>query len=236
MFNQIPPYDLLLDWFTKTNKNPNMLSLSVPPQRITTIKNNLILLSNELTKSEPFYSKRLFSLKDSLFIGYGNINPFTFVQIYEILQYLNYTRTNPSEDIWNLVHPQIISISQDRFLDGYYAEAAENAFKEINSRVKKIYHILSPTTPIPDGKNLMNKVFSPDNPLLEFCDRSTDSGKNIQLGFKEMLSGSMSALRNPKAHENIQPTPSDAMCQIIFASMLMYKIDEGICYSNINEN
>ena len=236
MSNQISPYDLLLDWFTKTNQNPNILSLNASPQKITVIKNNLILLSNELIKSEPFYSERLFSLKDSLFVNYGRINPFTFGQIYEILQYLNYTKTNSSSDIWHLLHPQIIAVSQDRFLDGYYAEAAENAFKEINSRVKKLYHILSPTTPILDGKNLMNRVFSPDNPMLELCDRSTDSGKNIQLGFKEMFSGSISALRNPKTHENLQLSPSDALRQIIFASMLMYKIDEGVCYSNINEN
>ena len=130
----------------------------------------------------------------------------------------------------------IISVSKNQFIDGYYAEAAENAFKEINSRVKKIYHIIDSTSSIPDGKDVMNKVFTPNNPMLELCDRSTDSGQNIQLGFKEMFSGSMSALRNPKAHENIQLTPSDAMRQIIFASMLMYKIDDGLAYSHVNEN
>lgn len=229
-------FDLLLEWFIKTNRNPNCMSTIVSPQRITTIKNNIIQLSNELKKTEPFYSNELFSLKDSLFTGYGNINPFVFGQIFEILQYLNFTKTNPSDDIWGLIHPLIISVSKNQFIDGYYAEAAENAFKEINSRVKKIYHILDSSSAIPDGKDVMNKVFTPNNPMLELCDRSTDSGQNIQLGFKEMLSGSMSALRNPKAHENIQLTSDDAMRQIIFASMLMYKIDDGLAYSHINEN
>lgn len=229
-------FDLLLEWFIKTNRNPNCMSTIVSPQRITTIKNNIIQLSNELKKTEPFYSNELFSLKDSLFTGYGNINPFVFGQIFEILQYLNFTKTNPSDDIWGLIHPLIISVSKNQFMDGYYAEAAENAFKEINSRVKKIYHILDSSSAIPDGKDVMNKVFTPNNPMLELCDRSTDSGQNIQLGFKEMLSGSMSALRNPKAHENIQLTSDDAMRQIIFASMLMYKIDDGLAYSHINEN
>lgn len=229
-------FDLLLEWFIKTNRNPNCMSTIVSPQRITTIKNNLIQLSNELKKTEPFYSNELFSLKDSLFTGYGNINPFVFGQIFEILHYLNFIKTNPSDDIWGLIHPLIISVSKNQFIDGYYAEAAENAFKEINSRVKKIYHILDSSSAIPDGKDVMNKVFTPNNPMLELCDRSTDSGQNIQLGFKEMLSGSMSALRNPKAHENIQLTSDDAMRQIIFASMLMYKIDDGLAYSHINEN
>ncbi len=50
-----------------------------------------------------------------------------------------------------------------------------------------------------------------------------------------MFSGSMSALRNPKAHDNIQLTSDDAMRQIIFASMLMYKIDDGLSYSHVSE-
>lgn len=236
MTNTFSPYELLSDWFTKINKNANCLSIVVSPQRITTIKNNLTHLSNELAKTEPFYSKQLFSLKDCLFTGYGNINPFVFGQIFEILQYLDYNNLNPAKDIWALIHPMIISVSKNQFIDGYYAEAAENAFKEINSRVKKIYHILDPASAIPDGKDVMNKVFTPNNPMLELCDRSTDSGQNIQLGFKEMFSGSMSALRNPKAHENIQLTSDDAMRQIIFASMLMYKIDDGLSYSHISEN
>lgn len=236
MLNTLSAYDLLSDWFIKTNRNPNCMATIVSPQGITSIKNNLIQLSNELKKTEPFYSNQLFSLKDSLFTGYGNINPFVFGQIFEILQYLNFTKTNPSGDIWGLIHPHIISVSKNQYIDGYYAEAAENAFKEINSRVKKIYHILDYSSAIPDGRDVMNKVFTPKNPMLELCDRSTDSGQNIQLGFKEMFSGSMSALRNPKAHENIQLTADDAMRQIIFASMLMYKIDDGLAYSHIKEN
>lgn len=236
MTTTFSPYELLSDWFTKTNKNPSCLSAIVSPQRMMTIKNNLSQLSNELEKTEPFYSKQLFSLKDCLFTGYGNINPFVFGQIFEILQYIDYINTTPRQDIWSLIHPMIISVSKNQFTDGYYAEAAENAFKEINARVKKIYHILDSTSTIPDGKDVMNKVFTPNNPMLELCDRSTDSGQNIQLGFKEMLSGSMSALRNPKAHENIQLTSADAMRQIIFASMLMYKIDDGLAYSHVREN
>lgn len=87
MTTTFTPYELLTDWFTKTNRNPNCLSTIVPPQRIINIKNNLTQLSNELIKTEPFYSKELFSLKDSLFTGYGNINPLyldRFLKYYNI--------------------------------------------------------------------------------------------------------------------------------------------------------
>ena len=50
-----------------------------------------------------------------------------------------------------------------------------------------------------------------------------------------MLSGAMSALRNPKAHANITITAEDAMRRLMFASMLMYKIDEAVKHSEITE-
>ena len=50
-----------------------------------------------------------------------------------------------------------------------------------------------------------------------------------------MLEGVISALRNPRVHANVSISAEEAMREIIFASMLMYKIDEAIIYSKINE-
>lgn len=81
----------------------------------------------------------------------------------------------------------------------------------------------------------MTTVYSSNNPIVEFCDRQTESGQNIQLGFMKMAEGAMNALRNPVAHENLNISQDDAMRQLMFASMIMYKIDEGIIYSGITE-
>ena len=51
-----------------------------------------------------------------------------------------------------------------------------------------------------------------------------------------MLSGAMSALRNPKAHANITISADESMRQIVFASMLMYKIDEAVRYSYYSQS
>ena len=40
-----------------------------------------------------------------------------------------------------------------------------------------------------------------------------------------MFSGAMSAIRNPKAHENMVISRDDAVRKLIFASMPMYKLD-----------
>lgn len=146
---------------------------------MTTIRNNLVILSSELVKSEPYYFERLFSLKDMLFNTNGLINPFVFGHLFEMMRYINYRVSHMDDDIWSKIYPQIALVSKEQFLDGYYAEAAEKAFKEINSRVKKIYHVIDSTTQIPDGKDVMNKVFSTNNPMLKLCDLDTSSEMNI---------------------------------------------------------
>ena len=120
-----------------------------------------------------------------------------------------------------------------------YAEAAVNAFIEINARVKKLYQIKCPGNPaVPDGVAAMNAVFSDKNALIEVCDRTTETGENIHNGTRFMLVGAMSSLRNPKSHSNderLTVTKADAMRRLMFASLLMYKIDDAVKYSGTIE-
>lgn len=129
---------------------------------------------------------------------------------------------------WDLVHPDIIRVSQKLYLDGHYANAACDAFIEMNDRVKKIFSQLRPNDEVPDGDAAMRKVFSVKAPILELANLSSETGINIQKGYMEMMAGAMSALRNPKSHEIITISAEDSMRRLIFASMLMYKIDEAM--------
>lgn len=175
-------------------------------------------------------------MKDYLFIGYGCIDPQVYGQLIAIFKALLEEENNPTQSVWGLIHPKIKSVSKQLYLNGHYSNAAEDAFIEINDRVKKLYRIINPdATRIPDGDAVMTTVFSANTPLLTVCDTSTESGQSEQKGLMFMLQGAMSALRNPKAHANITITADDAMRRIMFASMLMYKIDDAVSYSNINE-
>lgn len=129
---------------------------------------------------------------------------------------------------WDLVHPDIIRVSQKLYLDGHYANAACDAFIEMNDRVKKIFSKLRPDDEVPDGDAAMRKAFSAKAPILELANLSSETGANIQKGYMEMMAGAMSALRNPKSHEIITISAEDSMRRLIFASMLMYKIDEAM--------
>lgn len=136
----------------------------------------------------------------------------------------------------HLLHPDIQRVSEKLYKDGSYAEAACNAFIEINSRLKGLYCAKYPDSEnVPDGQPLMNKVFAENDPVLEAGDRTTQTGKDIHSGTRFLFAGAMAALRNPKAHENIEIGKDDSMRQLIFASMLMFQIDEIIANAKGND-
>lgn len=224
----IQQINVVLDWLKNITRHPNWMAVPIAQQDIINIKNGLIRISHNVEKEHPFFAQELFTQKDAMFFGYGNVNPVVLGQTIEILKTLQIIK-KPVQDVhWELIHPQITKVSQKLFADGHYSNAACDAFIEINDRVKKIYKAHHPdAVEIPDGQTLMNKVFADKDPVLKVCDLSDETGRNMQLGTRFMLAGAMAALRNPKAHSNIELEKEDVMRRITFASMLMYKIDEA---------
>ena len=54
--------------------------------------------------------------------------------------------------VWSYIHPLIQKASRELFNDGHYANAAEDAFIEINDRVKKLYSLVNDWYKIKSGK------------------------------------------------------------------------------------
>lgn len=127
--------------------------------------------------------------------------------------------------IWRLIHPKIAEVARERFENGYYADAAETAFKAVNTRVKGIWKTAGEAEK--DGKNLMLSAFSVNRPVIRLDDLSTQSGKDIQEGYMHIFAGAMQAIRNPKAHEIITISSERAMHFLVLASLLMSKLDEA---------
>jgi len=148
---------------------------------------------------------------------------------FEILE-----RKNASKDpFWQYVHPLIIGVSQKLFIDKHYSKAVQSSFVEINDRIKKIRKKIDGNEL--DGVDLMRKTFGTEQPKLLFEDNVTESGDNVQQGFMGIFAGAMQGIRNPNAHENIEIGKEDAVRQLILASLLMYKVDDAVRFSNINE-
>lgn len=203
----------------------------------------LTIIVKDTELFSPIISQKLNYAKDNLFRyntnGTVNPNPVVVGQILGYLSIILENELTKQSEEWKCIHPLVLKTSQKLYSEGNYAEAAINAFIEINARVKKLYQIQRPNEiDIPDGVDAMNKVFSDKNPIVEICDCSTETGKNIHNGTRFMLVGAMQALRNPKSHSNDERatvTKEEAMRRLMFASLLMYKIDDAVKLSGIAE-
>jgi len=129
-----------------------------------------------------------------------------------------------SDSLWDLIHPKIGEVAKSRFESMHFSDAVEAALKEVNKRVKTI--VKQKIGEEYDGADLMNRAFSLNNPLIKLDDLSTETGRNIQKGYMLIFSGTMTGIRNPKAHENISIDKKRATHLIFLSSLLMYKIFE----------
>lgn len=127
---------------------------------------------------------------------------------------------------WELIHPEIVRVAESRFKSRHYADSAEAAFKEVNLIIKKF--VKDKIGKEIDGAGLMTEAFSVSNPLIELADLTEATGKDIQKGYMQIFAGSMTGIRNPKAHDNINIDEKRAIHFLFLASLLMYKFDERL--------
>lgn len=136
------------------------------------------------------------------------------------------TAPAPTDWFWDFVHPRIKALARPRFEAGFFGDAVEASFKEVNDSVKRLFRESERREA--DGAGLMTTAFSPNNPIIRLGNLDTDSGRNMQQGYMQIFAGAMTGIRNPKAHENLNPDSRKALHLIALASLLMCKIDERI--------
>lgn len=143
-------------------------------------------------------------------------------RILEALESLKRKSLKGEESFWNYVHPTIKSVCIANFEAGQYADAVSNAFTEIESIVRREFKQLSGEE-ISSASGLMQKVFKEEPPHFVFENLDTQSGKDVQTGYRFMFAGAMFAIRNPKAHENLHLSKEEAIERLFFSSMLFKK-------------
>ena len=120
------------------------------------------------------------------------------------------------------IHPEVDRAVTKLFNDGHYSNAVEDACKVLDGLVK----LRSGKSNI-SGTELMQHVFSPNNPILKFNDLNTETEKSEQQGMMFLYAGAMLALRNPRAHELIEDDPEKALEYIAFISLLAKSLDKA---------
>lgn len=120
------------------------------------------------------------------------------------------------------LHADIRQVA-DRYLRSGHPEVAIfEAFKAINKRVKAMTGLDI------DGHPLMAKAFGNADPPIRLGDLSTETGRNVQAGYRFMFMGAVQGIRNPDAHELFkQLDTEEALETLAFASLLMRRLDES---------
>ena len=120
------------------------------------------------------------------------------------------------------LHSDVRTVAS-RYLEvGHPEVAIFEAFKAVNNRVKMMTGLDL------DGSSLMGHTFADKNPLIILADLSTETGRNVQSGFRLMFMGAVQGIRNPEAHEQFQLLDQEeGLEKLAFASMLMRHLDEA---------
>jgi len=135
---------------------------------------------------------------------------------------------------WEELHPKISELAETHFNNELYADAILTTLREINSIVKK--EILKQTGIEYDGIDLMRHAFghsyrngelNRNAKILFVDDLSTISRRNIQEGYMNIFVGAIYAIRNPKAHENLQPSLNKTRHLLQLSSLLFIKLEEA---------
>lgn len=133
---------------------------------------------------------------------------------------------SPTQWFWQLVHPRVCALARPRFEAGFFGDAVETSFKEVNDAVKRLVREADGREL--DGAGLMTTAFSPQNPIIRLTKLETESDRSEQQGYMQIMAGAMTGIRNPKAHANLNPDSTKALHLICLASLLMHKFDERI--------
>ena len=113
------------------------------------------------------------------------------------------------------------SASRKLFADGHYARSVEEAFKCLNNEVKA----KSGRSKL-DGDKLMRHVFSVKSAALALNDLESQSEEDEQRGYMDLFAGSMTGIRNPRAHEHhLEDDPDIALEMIVLANHLMRRLE-----------
>lgn len=113
---------------------------------------------------------------------------------------------------------ELRDLVRDLFEQGHYSVVVEQAFKFLNVLVKQRTGLDE------DGVSLMRAAFSPKAPKLRVAPLECESGRSEQQGYMELFAGSMSAFRNPRAHEHRnRDNEGDALVLLLWADHLVAK-------------
>jgi uncharacterized protein (TIGR02391 family) len=120
------------------------------------------------------------------------------------------------------LHPRVLDVTRDLFLDGYPWEAVFAGAKALVNYIKERsgQHDL-------DGAPLVRTVFSSKNRILAFNELATQTDFDEQQGMMHLFEGAVIGIRNPGGHSFPEGTEQRAIEYISLLSLLAYRVQEA---------
>jgi uncharacterized protein (TIGR02391 family) len=120
------------------------------------------------------------------------------------------------------LHPRILDVSRELFMDGHPWEAVFAASKALINYVRERSgrHDL-------DGAPLVRAVFSKNNPVLAFNAMADQTDLDEQEGMMHLFEGAVLAIRNPGGHSFPEGPEQRAVEYISLLSLLAYRVQEA---------
>lgn len=213
----------LRKWIDNTNATLNMQFLHTP-QEIQRVHQWIKAITKGIQTDYPFYATVLPCVANILFqqneVGAIFLNPAAFGELVVIVRHIE---AEPVVvQFWSEIHPRIVNVSRELYVDGHCSTAAEKAVKEVESHLREKFSELKPGAAVPPKIGDIIGALISENGAFRFCDTTTASGRDYRRGIQSLFEGIMAAYRNPAAHANLQYEKRETMEQIMLASQLMY--------------
>ncbi len=118
-----------------------------------------------------------------------------------------------------VTEPEIHQVTFDLFASGHYNIAVSESYKAVEKYISDKVPTL-----MQKGTTLMEQVFSPNAPYLQWTGMKTTSEMDEQKGYHRLFAGAMLGIRNPTTHEfGWVDEPETAIELIMFAQHLLRK-------------
>jgi len=120
------------------------------------------------------------------------------------------------------LHPRILDVSRELFLDGHHWEAVFAAAKALLNYIKDRSNVHDL-----DGTPLVRRVFSRNKPILAFNDLADPTEQDEQEGMMHLFEGAVLGIRNPGGHSFPEGSEQRAVEYISLLSLLAYRVQES---------
>lgn len=122
------------------------------------------------------------------------------------------------------LHSRLYEASRHLFENGHFAQATFEASKVLEQVLKERL-AGNPRAAGQSGTSLVNLAFSEQQPLLRINRLRTQTDKDEHNGIRFLLAGTLMAIRNPLAHEDIRLDPYEALEKLVLISLLVKRIE-----------